>query len=55
MENVNLNAMKTTKIELNKDDKTKNKKMVIDYKRMNHYKDKSILLINDIGRDQNLD
>ncbi len=45
--------MKTTKIDLNKDDITK--KMVIDYKRMNHYKDKSILLINDIGRDQNLD
>jgi hypothetical protein len=49
---MDINAMRSTKIELDKVDK---KQMIIDYKRMNLYKDKSILLINDIGRDQNLD
>jgi hypothetical protein len=43
--------MRSTKIQLDED----TKQMVIDYKRMSNYKDKSILLINDIGGEQNID
>jgi hypothetical protein len=49
---MDINAMKSTNLDSGKDDR---KEIIIDYKRMNLYKDKSILLINDIGRDQNLD